>query len=114
MKNIDWSRIGKTLGNSIDAIARGELLIRLRFNKYFVHIIWFFFLFTIMIWANVKIESTLLIMQRNKTTIENLKIFHGKTVCDLEKMKRINTIEDLLEQKGSKVGIPEKPADILK
>lgn len=114
MKRIEWSRAGEVIRNSIDAIARGELLIRLKVNKYFVHIIWFFFLMTIMIWANVKIEGTMLTMQRNKTKIENLKIFHGQTVCELEEMKRINTIEDLLKDKGSKVGIPEKPADVLK
>ncbi len=111
---MNFSRFKEIVVNSVIAITKGEFLMRVGIDRYFLHILWAFFLFTIAIWTNIKIESTMLQMQRNKTTIENLKIFHGKTTCDLEKLKRINTIEDLLIKKESDVKIPEKPATRIK
>lgn len=111
---MNFSRLKEIIINSVIAITKGEFLMRVGIDRYFLHILWGFFLFTIAIWVNIKTESTMLRMQRNKITIENLKIFHGKTTCDLEKLKRINTIEELLIKNESNVRIPDKPATTIK
>lgn len=108
---MNWSEIGKTLKNILMAALRGELLLRLKFDKYFIHILWFFALSTLAIWINIGIEKRMELMQRNKAELETVSIRHSQTTCELEKLKRINTIEKILVEKESKVGIPEKPAN---
>ena len=107
---INWRRTGQTLKNFGEAAIKGEVLLRMKFDKYFMHILWFFCLIIFMVWANYMIEDTLIEVQKNKVRIENLRIMAGQTTCELEKMKRISTVGKMLEEKGSSLGIPEKPA----
>lgn len=111
---MNWSDIGTTLKNILMAMLRGELLLRLKFDKYFIHILWFFALFTLAIWINMGVERRMELMQKNKAELETITIRHSQTTCELEKLKRINTIEKILSEKESKVGIPEKPANRIK
>ena len=45
-------RAAEFLRNSTVAVLRGEFLIRLRFDRYFLHIIYLFFLAVMSIWIN--------------------------------------------------------------
>jgi hypothetical protein len=53
-------------------------------------------------------------MERHKTTLETLKIYHGQKTCDIVSFDRISTVETMLEELGSDVRPPQKPADKLK
>ena len=87
----------------------------MHFDKYFAHIIWVFVLMTFMVWINFRMEKSFLKVEKNKAVIENLVIQKGQTTCELEKLKRISTVEEMLKNKGSEIGIPsEAPSLIVK
>jgi hypothetical protein len=56
----------------------------------------------------------MLIREKNKTTLETLKIFKAQKVCEIVSLDRISTVETMLEELGSDIKQPDKPADILK
>lgn len=101
----------RVLRNSLMAILKGEFLIRIRCDKYFPHIIYTFFLLWMMIWLNLKIETTMAKVERNKEKLGEMKIYHAQKTVSLVSLNRISTVERLLEEHGSDVGLPEKPAD---
>lgn len=111
---ISWSKAGEFIKNSFTATLRGEFLLRLRFDRWFLHIIYFFILCTMTIWLTLEIEQTMLNEEKNKARLEELKIYHAQKTCELVSLDRLSTVERLLKEKGSKLEIPEKPADRLK
>ena len=56
----------------------------------------------------------MLIREKNKTRIEALKIFKAQKTCEIVSLDRISTVEAMLEELGSDIKQPEKPADRLK
>lgn len=111
---INWKTIGEFLKNGIHATLRGEFLLRLRFDRYFLHIIYFFIICTAIIWTNLQIEQTLLKVEQNKAILNDLKIYHAQKTCELVSFDRLSTVQDMLKEKGSQLTIPEKPAYRLK
>ena len=97
--------------NGFVAILHGELLLRMRFDKYFPHIIYTFFLLWMMIWLSMKIENTMVKVEKNKTTLNDMKIYHAQKTVEVVSLDRITTVEDMLEKIGSDVELPVKPAD---
>ena len=93
-KGIPWKRIGSALVETIKAIGYGDILLRLRVDKFLPYILYAFFLAMISILMSYKAEQTMLRMERNKA--------------------RISTVETMLEELGSDVRPPQKPADKLK
>ena len=79
-------------------------------GQYFIHIIWTFFLFFLSIWLSLQVEKTLTKVEAGKKELENVEIYHAQKVVELAGLNRMTTVRDLLEEKGSKVGLPEKPA----
>lgn len=107
-------RTAEFLKNSAIAIFKGEFLLRLRFHRYFLHILYLFLLAAVSIWLKLEIEQTMARMEENKVTLEDYKIYHTQKTCELVSLDRISTLEDMLEKSGSRLGIPEKPADKIK
>lgn len=79
-------------------------------GQYFIHIIWTFFLFFMSIWLSLQVEKTLTKVEAGKKELANVEIYHAQKVVELAGLNRMTTVRDLLEEKGSKVGLPEKPA----
>lgn len=115
-KDMKWKfgKIWELVKNSFTATLRGEFLLRLRFDRWFLHIIYFFVLCTLNIWITLEIEQTMLNEERNKERLEDLKIYHAQKTCELVSLDRLSTVEELLEKSGSRLTVPEKPADRLK
>jgi len=99
------------LRNSIGAIIQGEFLIRLRFDRYFLHIIYLFFLAVVSIWIKLEIDQTMVRLEESKKELEDYKIYYAQKTCELVELDRLSTVEEMLEKKGSRLTIPEKPAD---
>lgn len=97
--------------NSIGAIIQGEFLIRLKFDRYFLHIIYLFFLAVVSIWIKLEIDHTMVRLEESKKELEDYKIYYAQKTCELVELDRLSTIEDMLARKGSRLTIPEKPAD---
>ena len=110
---IPWGKIGMALSEARKSISRGDMVLRMRFDKWFPYILHLFLLGCISIWMSYKIEQTILKMEKNKILIEDLQIDNTKKTFELVELSRISTVEAMLEKYGSKVKSPEKPADTL-
>ena len=106
--------IGLWIKNAFLATIKGEFLLRLHVNKYFIHIIYTFFLFWVSIWLSLKIEKTLTRVEENRKALQDIEIYHAQKTVELAGMGRMSKIEDMLRDKGSELTIPNKPADRIK
>lgn len=113
-KNSRFRRFGSAFWETVKAIGYGDILLRLRVDKLLPYILYLFFLSMVSIFMSYKAEQTMLLRERNKTRIEALKIFKAQKTCEIVSLDRISTIETMLEELGSNIKQPEKPADILK
>ena len=111
---IPWGKIGMASVEVLKSISRGDMVLRMRFDRLFPYILHLFLLGCISIWMSYKIEKTILKMEKNKALIEDLQIDNAKKTFELVELSRISTVEKMLEEQGSPVKAPEKPADILK
>ena len=109
-----WSDIGVWMKNSVQAIIKGQFLMRLGFNKYFIHIIYTFFLFWVSIWLSLKIEKTLTRVEDNRKALQDMEIYHAQKTVELVSLGRMSKIENMLQEQGSKLTLPQKPADRIK
>ena len=100
--------------DSISAIFQGEFLMRLKFDRYFIHIIYLFFLAVVCIWMKLRIEQTMVRLEDTKQMLEDYRIYHAQKTCELVKLDRLSTVQDMLEKSGSVLTIPDKPADRIK
>ena len=107
---MSWSGFVNSAKNALLAFLRGELLLRLGFDKLFLHIAYTFALFWLIILADILMENTFSKVEKNRETLTTLKIRHSEKVVEMVSLNRISTISRLLEEKGSDVAIPQKPA----
>ena len=98
------ANIRKSLGNIFTAIMRGELMLRLRVDRIFVHILYLFFIVWAMIFISLKMDQTMLRMESNRKRL-------AQKTCELASYDRLSTVQEMLEKSGSKVNMPDKPAD---
>lgn len=105
-------KILQILKNCLRAILRGEFL--MRFDRYFLHIIWTFLLFWGLILTSMMVQKTLVRVEDNKKTLTDLKIYHAQKTVELARLGRLTTVESLLETNGSDVTLPDKPATLIK
>ena len=113
-KDIDWSAVGNSAKEILISIGQGTFLLRLKAHKLFPYILVFFVLGCLNIWLNYEVEQAALEFEKNKKELEANKIYHSHLTGEIIELNRISTIESMLEQVGSEVRIPEKPADIIK
>ncbi|MBP5719881.1 MAG: hypothetical protein J6W82_02300 [Bacteroidales bacterium] len=106
--------VGTWLRNSFRAILKGEFLLRLDVGRYFVHIVYTFFLFAMIIWISLMIEGTMNKVERNKAILRELEIVHTQKTFEVVSISKRSSVNDLLQQMGSKVTEPQAPATILK
>ena len=113
-KNIRWKAIGKAVGAFVVSLGRGDLLLRMRVDKALPYILYAFVLGCISIWMSFMTEQSMLKVQKNNETLKTLKIHNAQMTYELVGLDRLSTVENLLDDMGSKVKAPSKPADILK
>lgn len=98
----------------IRSIISGDILLRMRVDRLFPYILYAFVLGWLSIWMSYRMEQTMIIVERNRKELESLKIYHAQKTCEYVGFDRISTIEEMLEEKGSEIKAPEKPADIIR
>lgn len=104
------SDINSLLKNVFHAVMKGEFLLRLNVGKYFIHIIYTFFLFGMVIWTSLAIETTMAKVERNKAVLKELEIANAQKYYDLAKASGRYDVEQRLKSMGSEVGEARKPA----
>jgi hypothetical protein len=98
----------------VKAIISGDILLLMRIDRFFPYILYAFILGWVSIWMSYRMEQTMIQVEKNKVELENLKIHHAQKTCEYVGLDRISTIEAMLEEKGSQVKAPVKPADIIR
>ncbi len=97
----------------LKSIISGDILLRLRVDKLFPYILYAFVLGWLSIWMSYKMEQTMTLAEKTRKELEAMKIYHAQKTCEYVGFDRISTVENMLEEKGSEVKAPEKPADII-
>lgn len=115
MKEMRWkiSDVANFFKNSFSAILKGEFLLRMNAGRYLIHIIYTFFLFGMVIWISLSIETTMAKVEKNKATLEELQIAYSQKTYDVVSLTRRSSVEARLQALGSKVEEPQKPATII-
>ena len=106
--------IGRLIKESFKAIIHGQFLLRLNIGRYFIHIVYTFFLFGMLIWFSLVVDNTLAKVEKNQAAIKEYEIEHANLEFELRTMNRRAAMRELLEASGSKVREPQKPATVLK
>lgn len=101
--------LGRFFKESLKAIMRGEFLLRINCSKYFIHIIWTFFLFFCMIGTRLIVENTLTKYEDGKKILSDMQIYHAQKTAELVSLGRMTTVEQMLQDSGSKLAIPQNP-----
>lgn len=114
LKSIDWKAVWKAFIETLRSIGRGDILIRMQVHRLFPYILYLFALAWLSIWLSYKVEKTMYRVEVNKGIIENLKIDNANKTCEIVSLTRISTIEKMLEDTGSEVKAPQKPADRIR
>lgn len=99
-----------TLGNVLRSILQGNFLQRVHADKVFPQIAYFFLLVWFAIFLNIQIEKTMAKVERNKERLQETEIHHAQKTVEYVSLGRLSTVKGLLEEEGSDVGIPDKPA----
>ena len=105
-----WKKVGTAIKEILKAIGHGDVLLRLRVDKYLPHILYAFALSMISIFLSYKAEQTMVIREKNKETLETLRIYCAQKTSDIVSLNRSSTVETMLEDLGSDLRQPEKPA----
>lgn len=106
--------VGRLLKESFKAILQGRLLLRLNIGRYFIHIVYTFFLFAMLIWFSLGVDSTLAKVEKKQNVLNELQIEHSNLEFQLRSLNRRATLQEMLEESGSKVTAPTRPATVLK
>lgn len=109
-KESKWKKVGTAIKEVLKAIGHGDVLLRLRVDKYLPHILYAFALSMISIFLSYKAEQTMVIREKNKETLETLRIYCAQKTSDIVSLNRSSTVETMLEDLGSDLRQPEKPA----
>lgn len=108
------SQVKAVVIDSLKALFKGEFLLRIGADKYFIHIIYAFLLAMVVIWLSLRIDTTLVAVEKNKAVLNDLSIQHAERTGALVKLNRISTIQDHLQALGSDLEIPRQPAVVIK
>ena len=100
--------------NSLMAIVKGQFILRLKLDKYFLQIVWTFFLFAMLILFSLKVDETLVEVETNKQELQELHILRTQKQYELIKLCRRSTVAESLKSNSSNVQEPEKPATTVR
>ena len=100
--------------NSFRALRNGELLLRIRADKYYIHILYLFLLMWVTIMLSLQVDKTLAKAGDNQVALEELRIHHAEKEAALVKLHSASAADTRLQELGSKATLPSEPATIVK
>ncbi len=99
--------------NILQAIKNGTLLLRLHLTKHFIKILICMFMCAVTIWFSLLIDNSLTKVKKNNDILKKQQNEITIKTFQLSEINRISSIDKKLENMGSKVRRPEKPATVL-
>ena len=106
--------VGRVLRNSFSAVLNGTFLLRLNAGRYFVHIIYAFVMFGLIIWLSLLTDATMAKVEKNRKEIAELQIANTQKTCELVSLTRRSAVEARLVKMGSEVGEPGSNATVIR
>lgn len=100
--------------NFLRALRNGDLLLHVRADKYYIHVMYVFLLMWVSILLSLQVDKTLTKAGANKAAIEELRIHHTESEAALVKVKSASATEARLKRLGSEVKMPAEPATVIK
>ena len=100
--------------NILRALRNGELLLRIRADKYYMHIMYLFLLMWVTILLSLQVDKTLTKAGDNQAVIDQLRIYHGEKEAALVKLHSASAAETRLKELGVDISLPQEPATIIK
>lgn len=101
------------LRNIFSAIIKGNLLLRLNVDRFFIHILYVFFLAWLLILCNLLTENTLDKVEKNKAILHEKEIIWSDRTFAVAAASRRSAVEQKLREMGSSVQEPEENAIVL-
>ena len=101
------------LGQVFKSILEGKLLMRLGAEKLFPYFLYVFVLFWLAILFDMASENVIARAEKNRAVIKELSIKHAQKMVILKGFNRASTVDALLDDINSGVGVPEKPAVVI-
>lgn len=103
-----------SLATVIKSILNGEILILMRVDRLLPYILFLFVLGWVNIFLNYSIEQTMAKVEKNKKILEYYQNDYANKTYEFVKAGNISTIKNMLEEGGSEVTSPQKPAEKIK
>lgn len=100
--------------NGLKSFRNGEFLLRIRADKYYMHIMYLFLLMWVSILLSLKVDKTLARVGDNKAVIEQLRIHHAEREASLVKLRSASATEIRLKKMGSPAAMPTEPPTVIK
>lgn len=106
--------IGTAIRNTFKALRNGEFLLRVRADKYYMHIMYLFLLMWLTIMLSLRVDKTLAKVGENKAKIEELRIRKSEKDAEVVKLESASATQARLQRMGSKATMPTEPATVIK
>lgn len=103
----------KIFTEGVKAIFRGELLLKLKFDKYMAHIVIVAAAVMLILFCKCMVENVQIKRERMKSQLEETQWKHQQTTVELVGLGKMSTVEEMLQKNGVNVCKPEKPATII-
>ena len=100
--------------NTMRSLRNGEFLLRIRADKYYVHIMYLFLLMWMTILLSLQVDKTLARVGDNENALKALRIHHAEKEAALVKLKSASAAEIRLQELGSPATLPNEPATLIK
>ena len=103
-----------TFRNLMRALRNGEFLLRIRADKYYMHIMYLFLLMWVTILLSLQVDKTLTKAGDNQVAIDQLRIHYAEKEAALVKLHSASAAEARLKELGVDLSLPQEPATIIK
>ena len=107
---MNWTEVR----NLFRSLRNGEFLLRIRADKYYVHIMYLFLLMWVTILLSLQVDKTLARVGDNEETLKTLRIHHAEKEAALVKLRSASAAEIRLHELGSAITMPNEPASVIK
>lgn len=107
-------KISSILKNILKAIVNGSLMLQLHLDKHFIKVIVCMGMCLLTIWISLLIDNTMIKVKRNNDTLKEQQNELSLKAYQLSELTRRSTIELRLENMGSEIKKPAKPAKELR
>ena len=109
-----FKEVGAAIGNTLRALRKGEFLLRVRADKYYMHIMYLFLLMWLTIMLSLQVDKTLTVAGSNKAALEELRTHHAEKEAALVKLRSASATQERLQKMGSQAALPKEPATLIK